>query len=193
MKKLILFAGALLIGLTTSLTALATPLATSADYTLSAAEEYPTKKTIQGTWKYSELTFENRGGDDFANMVVYGLRSQTSTIVGLIGFDTKDVVLKIDAKQTSITQNSQTATCDYTYEPKSGEIEFKGTTNGTEWSIKGIVVDKDGALCILFDVRELIELANKVSPELKSNSKFTALAGMLKDQKGIFVGAKFTK
>jgi hypothetical protein len=193
MKRLILFAGALLIGLTASLSAQATPLTTSADYTMSAAEEYPTKKEIQGEWKYSELTFENRGGDDLANMVVYALRSQRSTIVDLIGFDTKDVVLKIDAKKTSITQNSQTATCDYTYEPKTGDIEFKGITNGTEWSIKGIVIDKDGALCILFDVRELIELANKVSAELKSNSQFTTMAGMLKDQKGIFIGAKFIK
>lgn len=156
-------------------------------------DAHPTKKAILDEWKYTDVVFANRGGDDFATMIVATLRSQSDMIKELIGIADGSASLIFDKTNATVVYQTERTSCDYKYSPETGAITFSGVVNGKSWSLEGVVESEGNTLYIYFDVRNLIAFAKANSPELNSNSQFTALAGMLSSQKGIFIGGKFVK
>ena len=172
---------------------LATPLY-AATTAAAADDKYPSKKALQREWTYEGVAFENRGGNDFANMVVATLQMQSSQIEQMIGIKAGDVELTFDAKQVVANyRNEASAKCDYTYNAKTGAITLSGKTDYKSYSIEGVVVLRDDAIYIFFDVNKLLALAKDINPDLAQNSQLKTLQQMLSSQQGIFVGAKFTR
>ena len=172
---------------------LTTPLyaATSAAAT---DDKYPSKKALQKEWSYEGMAFENRGGNDFANMVVATLQMQSSQIEQMAGIKAGDVELTFDGKQVVANyRNEASAKCDYTYNAKTGAITLSGKTDYKSYSIEGVVVQRDDAIVVFFDVNKLLKLAAEINPDLMQNQQLKTLQQMLSSQQGIFVGAKFTR
>ena len=184
MKRLLSFLSLVALCLTTSVSVVSAQ---------SADEKYPSKKGLQGEWTYSGLTFQNRGGGDFANMVVATLQMQSAQIEQLAGVKAGDIVLNLDGKQAIATMKESKATCDYEYAPKSGVITVSGTANGKAWSLEGIIIAQGNDIHIYCDVNKLIACAKQVNPEITTDQKVATLINMLSSQQGIYIGAKFKR
>ena len=93
---------------------LTTPLyaATSA---AAADDKYPSKKALQKEWSYEGMAFENRGGNDFANMVVATLQMQSSQIEQMAGIKAGDVVIIRDADMRTMELTVSGVYYNYVY------------------------------------------------------------------------------
>lgn len=186
MKRLFALLGVVAVCLTTPLYA-----ATSA---ASADEKYPSKKTLQREWTYEGVAFENRGGNDFANMVVATLQMQSSQIEQMTGIKAGDVELTFGAESVVANyRNEAEVKCDYTYNAKTGVITLSGKSEYKSYSVEGVVVLRDDMIYIFFDVNKLLTLANDLDPDFSQNQQLKSLRQMLSSQQGIFIGAKFKR
>ena len=107
---------------------LATPLY-AATTAAAADDKYPSKKALQREWTYEGVAFENRGGNDFANMVVATLQMQSSQIEQMAGIKAKKraILEEANAEAADILRKSN-ATIERTIrEIKEAKAEKKAT------------------------------------------------------------------
>jgi hypothetical protein len=149
---------------------------------------YPTHRQLIGTWVYSQPEIVYEGDDTLAALAISSIKGQIPALLQRYGIVAGREYAVVKSQKITGVSGDKQAKATYSYTASNGHAIITGEHNGKKITVTGYLTIKNGYITILFDAKDLIEIASQ-SKTFRESSTLQMAANVISGYSGIKIGA----